>query len=78
MDTETHLSLCCSLVQQVPKSHVMAHQCRFLMKIFFSSVFWFFTSQSAFFSHAVTGLPGMNQYEAGDHVLLKDTRKSYT
>ena len=40
MDTETHLSLCCSLVQQVPKSHVMAHQCRFLMKIFFSSVFW--------------------------------------
>ena len=27
----------------------MAHQCRFLMKIFFSSVFWFFTSQSAFF-----------------------------
>ena len=31
------------------KSHVMAHQCRFLMKIFFSSVFWFFTSQSAFF-----------------------------
>ena len=49
MDTETHLSLCFSLVQQVPKSHVMAHQCRFLMKIFFSSVFWFFTSQSAFF-----------------------------
>ena len=44
------------------KSHVMAHQCRFLMKIFFLLCFGSLHPSQHFFSHAVTGLPGMNQY----------------
>ena len=70
-----------SLVQQVPKSHVMAHQCMFLMKIFFPSVFWFFTSQSAFFQSCCDRSsceePVLSKGSCL-HVLLKDTRKSYT
>ena len=62
MDTETHLSLCCSLVQQVPKSHVMAHQSMFLMKIFFLLCFGSLHHSHQFFSNAVTDLPVLNQY----------------